>query len=91
MADVSSTLLYFELVAAEVSGELAYTVGYERSSVSVNGGPSSRTSSGSPTSTAGRTVTGNSCTTTATTPGPITALPPRRRGQPDQLMSTLRI
>jgi ketosteroid isomerase-like protein len=29
----------FELVAAGASGDLAYTVGYERSTVSVNGGP----------------------------------------------------
>jgi hypothetical protein len=29
----------FDLVAAGVSGDLAYTVGYERSSVSVDGGP----------------------------------------------------
>lgn len=35
----SGTPLAFELVAAEVSGDLAYTVGYERSSVSVDGGP----------------------------------------------------
>ena len=33
------TPLNFELVAAEVSGNPAYTVGYERSSVSVDGGP----------------------------------------------------
>ena len=30
----------FELVAAGVSGDLGYTVGYERSIISVNGGPS---------------------------------------------------
>ena len=35
----NGTPLKFELVAAEVSGDLAYTVGYERSSVSVDGGP----------------------------------------------------
>jgi ketosteroid isomerase-like protein len=35
----NGTLLNFELMAAEVSGELAYTVGDERSAVSVNGGP----------------------------------------------------
>ena len=35
----NGTPLTFELVAAEVSGDLAYTVGYERSSVSVDGGP----------------------------------------------------
>jgi hypothetical protein len=91
----NGTLLYFELMAAEVSGELAYAVGYERSAVSVNGGPVSRPSSGSPTSTAERTVTGNSCTTTAIH-RPITARPPRRRrggrhAQPDELMSTLTI
>jgi hypothetical protein len=35
----NGTPLNFELIAAEVSGELPYTVGYERSSVSFNGGP----------------------------------------------------
>jgi ketosteroid isomerase-like protein len=34
----NGTPLNFELVAAQVGGELAYTVGYERSAVSVNGG-----------------------------------------------------
>jgi hypothetical protein len=92
----NGTPLNFQLIAAEVSGELAYTVGYERSAVSFNGGPSGRTSFGSPTSTAGRTATGNSFTGTATTPRPITARPPRRRrggrhAQPDELMSTLTI
>jgi ketosteroid isomerase-like protein len=29
----------FELVAAEVSGDLAYTVGFERSTMSMDGGP----------------------------------------------------
>ncbi len=33
------TPLEFELIAAEVDGDLAYTVGYERSSVSIDGGP----------------------------------------------------
>jgi ketosteroid isomerase-like protein len=33
------TAYRFDLVAAGVSGNLAYTVGYERSSVSVGGGP----------------------------------------------------
>jgi hypothetical protein len=64
----NGTPLNFQLIAAEVSGELAYTVGYEHSAVSFNGGPSGRTSFGSPTSTAGRTATGNSFTGTATTP-----------------------
>jgi ketosteroid isomerase-like protein len=31
--------LDFELIAADVNGDLAYTVGYERCSVSVHGGP----------------------------------------------------
>jgi ketosteroid isomerase-like protein len=35
----NGTPLDFELVAAEVSGELAYLVGYERSSFAVDGGP----------------------------------------------------
>lgn len=33
------TPLDFQLVAAEVGGELAYTVGYERSALSFDGGP----------------------------------------------------
>ncbi|WP_320537752.1 YybH family protein [Pseudarthrobacter sp. IC2-21] len=33
------TPVVYELVAADVSGDLAYTVGYERSAVSVDGGP----------------------------------------------------
>ena len=33
------TAYSFDLVAAGVSGDLAYTVGYERSSVSIDGGP----------------------------------------------------
>ncbi len=33
------TACSFELIAAGVSGDLAYTVGYERSSRSVDGGP----------------------------------------------------
>ena len=33
------TPLDFELIAADVNGDLAYTVGYERSSVSVHGSP----------------------------------------------------
>jgi ketosteroid isomerase-like protein len=35
----NGTPLDFELIAADVHGDLAYTVGYERSSVSVHGGP----------------------------------------------------
>jgi ketosteroid isomerase-like protein len=35
----NGTPLDFELIAAEVNGELAYTVGYERCSVSAHGGP----------------------------------------------------
>jgi ketosteroid isomerase-like protein len=35
----NGTPLDFELLAADVNGDLAYTVGYERSSVSVHGGP----------------------------------------------------
>jgi ketosteroid isomerase-like protein len=36
--------LDFEVVAAEVSGDLAYLVGYERSAFSVDGGPVEATS-----------------------------------------------
>lgn len=35
----NGTPLDFELIAADVSGDMAYTVGYERSSVSVHGAP----------------------------------------------------
>ena len=35
----NSTAYSFDLVAADASGDLAYTVGYERSTGSVDGGP----------------------------------------------------
>jgi ketosteroid isomerase-like protein len=35
----NGTPVDFELVATDLSGDLAYTVGYERSSLSVEGGP----------------------------------------------------
>ena len=35
----NGTPLDLELIAADVDGDLAYTVGYERCSVSVQGGP----------------------------------------------------
>ena len=35
----STTPLSFELISAGVSGDLAYTVGYEHSAVSIDGGP----------------------------------------------------
>lgn len=35
----NGTPVDFELVATDLSGDLAYTVGYERSSLSVDGGP----------------------------------------------------
>jgi ketosteroid isomerase-like protein len=35
----NGTPLDFELIAADVNGDLAYTVGYERCAVSVHGGP----------------------------------------------------
>jgi ketosteroid isomerase-like protein len=35
----NGTPLDFELIAADVNGDMAYTVGYERSSVSVHDGP----------------------------------------------------
>jgi ketosteroid isomerase-like protein len=38
----NGTPLDFELIAADVNGDLAYTVGYERSSVSVHGAPARR-------------------------------------------------
>jgi ketosteroid isomerase-like protein len=89
------TLLNFELVVAEVSGELAYTVGDERSAVSFNGGPLQLTTLRVTHIYRRENGDWNSFTGTAT-PRSITALPPRRRpsrrhGQPDQLMSTLTI
>jgi hypothetical protein len=73
----NGTPLNFELIAAEVSGELPYTVGYERSSVSFNGGPLQPNTLRPPTSTAESTATGNSFTATATTPDQSE---PARRG-----------
>ena len=39
LAVTEVTAYAFELVAARASGDLAYTVGYERSTVSVDGAP----------------------------------------------------
>jgi ketosteroid isomerase-like protein len=39
----NSTVYSFELVAVGVSGDLAYTVGYERNATSVDGAPSAYT------------------------------------------------
>jgi hypothetical protein len=57
-----------DLVAAGLSGDLAYTVGFERSALSIDGGPSRRTCYASPTCSAGRTANGRSFTATATSP-----------------------
>jgi hypothetical protein len=73
----NGTPLNFELIAAEVSGELPYTVGYEAPQCRSTVAPSSRTPSGPPTSTAESTATGNSFTATATTPDQSE---PARRG-----------
>jgi hypothetical protein len=62
------TAYRFELVAAGVSGELAYTVGYEHTSVSIDGNRSLPTPCASPTSTAARTAAGRSSTAMATLP-----------------------
>jgi hypothetical protein len=65
------TAYRFELVAAGVSGDLAYTVGYEHTSVSMDGVPAAnRIPCASPTSTAARTASGRSSTATPT-PYPI--------------------
>lgn len=56
----------FELVAAEVSGDLAYTVGFEHISVSFRAARWRRSASASRTSTGERTVSGGSFTATVT-------------------------
>ena len=76
------TAYRFELVAAGVSGDLAYTVGYEHISVSMDASRSSRLPCASPTSTAARTVSGRSSTAMPTTSRSIRARLPRpRRGK----------
>jgi ketosteroid isomerase-like protein len=44
----NSTPVTFELLAAGVSGDLAYVVGYERGAASVGGGPEGRISTLNP-------------------------------------------
>jgi ketosteroid isomerase-like protein len=58
------------------SGDLAYTVGFERSHVSVDGGRRATWRSGSPISTGASTATGSSCTGTPTSRLRISGLPP---------------
>ena len=67
----------FELVAAGASGDLAYTLGYEHITLSIDGGPVEPYTCASPTSTAARTASGRSSTATPTTSRPIS---PSRRG-----------
>jgi hypothetical protein len=62
------TAYSFDLVAAGVCGDLAYTVGYEHSSMSVDGGPPGRTPSAPRTCTAGKAASGRSFIATLTTP-----------------------
>jgi hypothetical protein len=65
----------FELVAAGASGDLAYTVGYEHITVSMDGGPVAPLTCGSPISTAARMVSGRSSTATPTPPRPVHSVP----------------
>ena len=58
----------FELVAAGVSGDLAYTVGYEHTTVSIDGVPVAPYTLRRPTCTAARTASGRSSTATPTLP-----------------------
>ena len=58
----------FELVAAGVGGDLAYTVGYEHTSVSWDGVPMEPYILGSPTPTAARTASGRPSTAMPTPP-----------------------
>jgi ketosteroid isomerase-like protein len=73
------TAFRFELVAAGVSGDLAYTVGYEHTSASGTASRSSRIPCGSPTPTAASRASGRSSTATPTGPRSIRPLPPRHR------------
>jgi ketosteroid isomerase-like protein len=58
----------FELVAAGASGDLAYTVGYEHTAFSLDGGPVTRSPCASPMSTVARAASGRSSTATPTPP-----------------------
>ena len=85
----NGTPLNFELIAAEVSGELPYTVGYERSSVSFNGSPAEHPPRHPHLPPRARRLETRS-PPRRPPPRSIRARPPRRRrnrrhGQPDQL------
>jgi hypothetical protein len=58
----------FELVAAGASGDLAYTLGYERFSFSMTAARSNPSLCASPTSTAARTASGAPSTAMPTSP-----------------------
>ena len=64
----------FELVAADISGDLAYTVGYEHTSVSWDAPRWSRTSCASPTPIAAKMASGRSSTAMPTPSRPTRAL-----------------
>jgi ketosteroid isomerase-like protein len=66
----------FELVAADASGDLAYTLGYEHFSFSMDGGPVQPPPCASPTSIAARTASGRPSTAMPTPLRPVSSLPP---------------
>ena len=69
----------FDLVAAGVSGHLAYLVGFEHIANSVVGIPVEPCTFASPTSSAAKTASGGSPTATPTTSRSIRPLPPTHR------------
>jgi hypothetical protein len=73
------TAYRFELLAAGVSGDLAYIVGYEHTSVSWDGTPLEPYTLRVTHAYAGRTVDGRSSTATPTAPRSIRPLPPTHR------------
>ncbi len=80
----------FELVAAGVSGDLAYTLGYEHVVFSIDGGPVEPLTLRVTHLYAARTASGGSSTAMPTSPLPVRSVPPthrrsRHRGQRDQL------
>ena len=68
-----STAYEFEVIAAGASGDLAYTVGYERNQVKVDGEPRTYTLRVTHVYRPARTDSGESCTGTETSRPPRTA------------------
>ena len=95
----NGTPVDFELVAADLIGDVAYTVGYERSSFSVEGGPVGPLTLRVTHISVGRTATGSSFTATRTRRvapcwtawGQTQPVLQRRRTKPTQSLCQMRV